>query len=363
MSTTAALAPDDEPVGAAALGVGTLGLWTRAEALGVLSPGRVDAAVRSGRWQTPWPGVHADGGIDLDPEQEAVAAVLASGGGVERRAHGPRDPSTGERPLRAVAVAAGRTAARCWALPLIDDDDPATGARDRLHADVAVLVQQRHLVHGDRVLHRHQPTFGAGDVVRLPSGLWITSVLRTLVDLRLLVEPDALVCALDAALHAGLVTPVALERAVRRTKGWRGAPAFRRAVERSDGRAESPGETLTRLLLAPALPGLVPQVEVVDAVGRLRATFDLADEHLRLAVEFDGRAAHEGGLMVARDRRRDRLTGLEDWHTERVGWYDVRRLPQSTRRDLVRVAERLRGERAGRGGEHAAPSGAPPRSP
>ena len=36
--------------------------------------------------------------------------------------------------------------------------------------------------------------------------------------------------------------------------------------------------------MQPVLPGLVPQVDVVDPVGRVVATFDLADEDLRLAV-------------------------------------------------------------------------------
>ena len=98
------------------LGIRSCGVWTRAEALAVLGRGQVDALVRARTWQVPWRGVYADAGHVLDAEQCAWAAVLAAGGAVA-------DP-TGPR-LR--AVAAGRTAARVWGLPLVDDLDPATG--------------------------------------------------------------------------------------------------------------------------------------------------------------------------------------------------------------------------------------------
>ena len=98
------------------LGAHSAGIWTRREALARLSRARVAAMLREGYWQSPLPGIYADGGTVLDPEQRAYAAVLASGEG---------------------AVAAGRTAARVFGLPLIDDDDPATDAYDLVNDDVA----------------------------------------------------------------------------------------------------------------------------------------------------------------------------------------------------------------------------------
>ena len=59
------------------LGAWSCGVWTRREALAVLSQGQVDALVRTGTWQVPWRGVYADAGHVLDPEQRAWAAVLA----------------------------------------------------------------------------------------------------------------------------------------------------------------------------------------------------------------------------------------------------------------------------------------------
>lgn len=285
------------------LGVRSCGVWTRAQALRVLGRGQVDALVRAGTWQVLWRGVYADAGHELDPEQRAWAAVLAA----------------------APAVAVGRTAARVWALPLVDDRDPATDRWEHRLDEVGVVrrlpVQRWH----GRVLRPVRTSLSPADLVRLPSGVWVTSPLRTLVDCAGLLAPDALVCALDDALHRELVTPADLADAVRARSGRAHRVVLADAVRRADGRAESPAETLARLLLTPTLPGLAPQVELFDAAGRDLARFDLGDEQVRLAVECDGTAAHAGGAMVAKDRRRDRRTEAHGWWTERVTWYELRR--------------------------------------
>lgn len=333
--------PGTDP-GVAALGHRTGGVWTRAEACRVRSAGEVDALLRSGTWQVVWPGAYADGGFVLSPEQLGHAAVLASGGADQPVPFGQPRPRTGTRRRGLVAVAAGRTAARHWGMPLIDDDDPATGAEDWRHSDVAVRMPSPALRYGGQVLHRRQLSFGAGDLVQTTTGLWTTTALRTLLDCRLLLSHEALVCALDDALHRRLVTPDRLEQTCRRVQGWRGAPAFRRAVALAEGRAESPGETLVRLLLLPVLPSLEPQVPLFDHAARPVAEFDLGDEDLRLAVEFDGRRGHAGDAMVAKDRRRDRRTGDLGWTTERVTWFEVRRRQEELRARIVRCAELLR---------------------
>lgn len=303
------------------LGEQTSGVWSRREALRTMTPAEVATQRRRGAWQQPWPGVHADAGVGLDATQRAVAAVLASGGS------GQPEPLRrgGRRGLRAVAC--GRTAARAHGFLLVDDDDPATGRREVDHDDVWVASQRDDLTvvedGRERVLHRRELHLDAGDVRLLPGGLHITSRLRTIADCAALLCFEALVCLLDDALHRQLVRPDAL-RALADGRAWcAGAPALRRAVALADGRAESPAETLTRLLLRPVLPGLVPQVRVWDG-RRIVARLDLGDERLRLGVESDGRAGHSGDRMVAKDRRRDRSTERLGWRTERFGWFDLR---------------------------------------
>ncbi len=318
------------------LGARSLGVWTRPQSLALLTPGQVDALVRTRQWQVLWRGTYADGGVVVSAEQRAIAAVLCAGGTVRARSTAPPGPMR--------AVAAGRTAARVWALPLVDDDDPATGAREHLLEDVAV---DRHLPcqsYDDRRLVPHQLALRRTDVVTLPSGLLLTSPLRTLTDLARLVPHEALVCAADAALHRRLVTPQALADQVEVRSGREGGPALAAAARVSDGRAEAPSETLARLLLKPVLPGLEPQVRLFDRTARIVARFDLGDPAVCFAVEADGKRRHAGTAMVARDRRRDRTSRALGWTTERVTWFELRR----EQRPLVRRVVQEHGAHAAR---------------
>lgn len=299
------------------LGAHSAGIWTRREALARLSRARVAAMLREGYWQSPLPGIYADGGTVLDPEQRAYAAVLASGEG---------------------AVAAGRTAARVFGLPLIDDDDPATDAYDLVNDDVAAASSRSAGAAAGNV-HRRQGALPPGDVLRRRSGLLVTSPARTLFDCAGLLTYEALLCATDDALHRGLVTPGELAATAARQAWQRGAPAFRTTVRAADGRSESPAESLARLLLRSELPGLQPQIELWDTAVRLLARFDLADKAVRFAVEVDRKRGHAGAAMVNRDRRRDRRSDRLGWTTERVTWFELRREPSQT---LRRVVEQYR---------------------
>jgi very-short-patch-repair endonuclease len=299
------------------LGSEWAGVWTRQQAVASLGRARVATRLRQGYWQEPYPGVCTDGGTVPDPEQRAWAAVLVAGEG---------------------ACAAGRTAARLHGLPLIDDDDPATGALDLVHDDV--LASRSRTVRGNPlalpydvafarggsadtalVLHQRRGSLDPDERTLTASGLHVTTPARTLFDCAALLTHDALVCAIDNALHRELVTVAQLNELAQRHRWMPGAPAFRAALAVADGRAESPAETLTRLLLLPHLPGLVPQVELRQGGAR----FDLADEAARFAVEADGRRGHAGEVMAAKDQRRDRRTTGLGWRTERTRWFELRR--------------------------------------
>ncbi|MBW3627968.1 MAG: M48 family metalloprotease, partial [Gemmatimonadetes bacterium] len=177
----------------------------------------------------------------------------------------------------------------------------------------------------------------------LPGGhIYVTRGLiartRSGPELAGVLSPQALVSLLDAALHRGTLTPTALDAALARFSGCRHVAALRNAVALADGRAESPHETLTRLLLLPVLPGLVPQVRLRDAGGRVIARLDLGEEELRLAVEADGRRGHAGDAMAAKDRRRDGVARRLGWTTERVTWHEVRCEQEQTRRRIAATA-------------------------
>lgn len=319
--------PEKKPT-EAGLGVTTRGVWTRKAALEVLSRSRIQTRLGDGSWQVVWPGVYADGGVELDHEQRGIAAVLASGGDLERR-----------KVLKAVTC--GRTAARVHRFPLIDDHDPATGATEHLLDDVAVRYTAAALTAQQpdgsvRTLSRHRRAYRGAEIVRRPSGLYVSSPLRTLVDCAGLLSHDALVCAIDDALHRHVVTAEQLAATVAARAWCADVVALRRAVADADIRAESPAETLARLLLHPVLPGLVPQTELRDARGRVVARFDLGDEDIRLAVEADGKGAHAG--MAARDQKRDRTSNGYGWRTERCVWFELRRQQAELRERMVEAA-------------------------
>ena len=304
----------------AELGRASHGLWTRGEALGVLTRRQIDGFVRRGEWQAPWPGVYADAGHDLSAVQRAQAAVLATGGR---------------------AVACGRSAARLHGLPLVDDDDPATGRREHLLDDVAAPHDMPVLTRTDdlgrpRELRRHRRSC-VGDALTLVAGVPVTTVAQTVVDCARLLRGDALVCLLDAALHARLLTHDDLAAAIARRRWSPGVVALRAAVALADGRAESPLETLGRLVVAPYLPELVPQHRLLDEQGRVLARFDLANVLLRLALEGDGRAGHVGHRSAARDQRRDRQSDRLGWRTERYTWFEVRCAPDALVRRVLQA--------------------------
>lgn len=325
------------------LGDSSRGVWTREQALVLLSERQIQTLLDNGIWQVVHRGVYADAGYVLDAEQRAFAAVLASGGADQPVPCGAPLPDGSQR-RRLRAVAAGRTAARVWQFPLIDDDDPATGATEHTIDDVAVWYHGRHRG-GPTTVHRRQLRLGGADIVRLPSGLYVMSALRTAIDCARLLPFEAAVCVLDDALHRELIRPQELSLAVQARVGEPGVATLRRSVGAADGRAEAPSETLARLLLKPFLPGLEPQVELFDEEMRLVARFDLGDDELRLAVEADGRAGHSGDAMVAKDRRRDRRTAQRGWWTERATWWDLRCGRRELVRRVVGEADRLRAAR------------------
>lgn len=119
---------------------------------------------------------------------------------------------------------------------------------------------------------------------------------------------------LACARHLGLLDLVVLADSARRrhtqAELWppprrKGAPALRRALMISDGRSESPWETLLRLLHDCIGVAVTPQVEIRDEVGRFVARADLLLDGTRTLHEYDG-AGHREADQHRRDLARDR---------------------------------------------------------
>ena len=283
--------------------VGRVFLGRRMCEQGVLTPDQL----RSAAWRRLFRGVYADAALpDTHGLRLAGTALL----------------------LPPTAVVAGRSAA--WLL----------GARDAAGAEdpVEVLVPRRHRFGPVTGLPIRHGEFDVDDVV-VQRGLRHTAALRTACDVARWETLAEAVVRLDLMLARGLVTPAELRVRVDGLAGGPGGRRALRATELADGRAESPQESRTRVLLASAGLVLVPQFEVRDDGGRWVARVDLALPELRIAVEYDGVWHGETG-QFARDRQRlNRLTQA-GWLVLHLTAADLRRPDEVVTRLRALIASR-----------------------
>lgn len=133
-------------------------------------------------------------------------------------------------------------------------------------------------------------------------------------------SPRTALAAADAALHRGLVTATQLEvAAAELPSGTPRAAAVRRALAGVDGRHESPGESLTALVLRDLGFTVDPQVWV----GPYRVDFLITGS--RVIVEFDGAVKYtDKEALIAEKRREDELR-RRGFVVVRLMWSDIHR--------------------------------------
>jgi hypothetical protein len=141
-------------------------------------------------------------------------------------------------------------------------------------------------------------------------GVPVTSAERTAVDLARLWPLVPAVIALDRLLHREVVDAAAVSALLAARSGWRGAAAARRVLALSDGAAESPRESLLRMVwMAGGFPRPLCNPVVTDSRGRFVARVDLLDPVAGVVGEYDG-AMHAGAGRRGDDARRQEA--LED---------------------------------------------------
>jgi putative AbiEi antitoxin of type IV toxin-antitoxin system/uncharacterized protein DUF559 len=204
-------------------------------------------------------------------------------------------------------------------------------ARVELTADPRVLRPRRgtgFLLHAAALAPHHTAEV---------DGLPVTSVARTVVDLGRGLEFEQAVVLADDALHRRLVEREELERVLRDCAVW---PRIRRAahvVAASDELAESPLETLCRLLFARhGLPVPERQAFVIDPQDGWHARVDFRWPAHRTVVEADGRLKYATPADLWNEKlRQERIEEL-GYVVLRVTW------PQVTRDPVATVARVLR---------------------
>jgi len=165
-------------------------------------------------------------------------------------------------------------------------------------------------------VHVHVAPLDQSEVTRI-DGMSVTSLDRTFLDLGRTGSYRTAVAVGDAALRRGMDLAVAYDR-IERAKGLRGIRTVRRAITVIDGRAESVGESYSRLImLEHDLPKPDLQIEIID--GGFSARVDFLWPGLKVVGEFDGkikygrllRPGEDPGDVVFREKvREDHLRDL-----------------------------------------------------
>ena len=197
------------------------------------------------------------------------------------------------RRLPPAAVFSGKTAA--WLHGL--DVDPG----ERIEVTIPKSLG---LTNRSGMIVRRSALAAADIVKRL--GLPVTSAVRTMLDVSGRLPVTEAVVIADMALHAKLVHPEALHKAIQSYEGVWGVKRLRRVALYVEPASESPMETRLRMLLVLAgLPRPHAQVPIHDRSGRFLGRPDLYYPDVRLALEYDG-GTHRSTL-VEDNRRQNRL--------------------------------------------------------
>ncbi len=173
------------------------------------------------------------------------------------------------------------------------------------------------LVHHNRrapqMLTVHGDELSLGETTEV-DGMTVTTPARTAFDLGRRLNLKDGVKRIDALMNATQLKVVEIESVIEGHPGVRGTGKLRKTLSLVDGGAESPYESLTRLMLVGAgLPRPQTQLPVFDELGFVVAYLDMGWPEYLVGVEFDG-AQH---WTDARQRSRDveRLADLEA-----LGW-------------------------------------------
>ena len=267
------------------------------------------------------------------PRGDAGAELASrSGHGGSRRSPAPR----GERPVRRVQLGAGAPVRPEQPGPL-----PVGPAWSRGAAGHGSFALPQALDGLDATARFVQLVRGV--VLARPGRSWASHHAALAVHGLPLHEVDT--AAVDAALHAGLVDDAALAAAMDRAPlGPRQRAKAEAVLAMADPRCESPGESLTRILLVGLAPPVRSQVNIRDEAGLIGRVDFLVGE--RVVVEFDGMVKYAGAdgrqALAAEKRRKDRLRAA-GYQVVRLTWADLHhpdRVARAIRQAMARAAAR-----------------------
>lgn len=237
-----------------------------------------------------YPNIYADRTITLSAQDRAAAAWLWS----KRR-----------------GIVAGLSAAAMLGSRWIDGSSPAELIHDNRRPPPNLVVRHGR-VPADELLTIH--------------GMRVTNPARTAFDIgRHTTSRLVAVQRLDALANATNVKAIDVEAVIAAHPGARGIPRLQRVLPLMDSGAESPQETLARLVLIDAhLPPPKTQFRVLDEYGQFVARVDMAYDEVLVGIEYDG--PQHWTVPEVRQRDIDKQFRLNE-----LGWLIIR-----VSRDLLR---------------------------
>jgi hypothetical protein len=203
-----------------------------------------------------------------------------------------------------------------------------------------------------RLRHTYCAPLGPDEIVVL-GGHRVTSPARTLVDLARSGSFEEALVATDHALHHQRVSRDELRASMDRAPRRKGMRSARQVVVFADGRAESAGESRSRLLIArQLLPVPDLQVAIRTRNGVVVAHSDFGWPQYRTVGEFDGfekysrslRPGESVGDRIHAEKIREDLIRELGWNVVRWTWSELdepEALAQRIRRGLVRGGLRV----------------------
>jgi hypothetical protein len=273
---------------------GRHGAALRSEVATALGERALRSALATGVLMQVWRGVviHAEDALKI--RTQAAAAVLA----------------IGEH-----AVLSGRTALELHGL---------TAA---VSTDIHITVPFSKCPKSRPGLVIHQSRFDPDDVVEL-DGLRVLSLPQTLADFLCDGDRFAAFACVDEALHGlsprdDLALRTAIRERLHARADRRGFNTAKTLLHLATGKADSPPESIFRLRVVEAgFPVPQAQHEIFTIDGQVLYILDIAWPEVRIALEYDGYASHEG--REDRDAERDSRMAGRGWITIRADAADLR---------------------------------------
>ncbi|MBO0835276.1 MAG: DUF559 domain-containing protein [Actinobacteria bacterium] len=156
-------------------------------------------------------------------------------------------------------------------------------------------------------------------------GLPVTTAARTVVDLAMTLEYPAGVVAADSALHQGLTTAPELWQVAGQCQTRRGGDRATRVVDFANPLAESPLESLARVVFDEGgLPPPELQVTITSADKQFIGRVDFLWRKYNVIAEVDGAIKYEEDPRRARGELwRDKLLRRAGYDVLHFNWHEV----------------------------------------